>query len=153
MKKMSKHLFHFDEREMDTFRRICTAMYILTIYALIGIVSYRQFVLGQPHQQWDDIAMLMTINVIVLLGSVLYLTGAVNPKKIRLAYILAGYIGFVLVGFAFTIFKYTVLLGHELTLTEVWSSLLTVIKISGILLLLLGILAYIGSRRMEKLIE
>ena len=150
---MSKHLFHFDEREMDTFRRICTAMYILTIYALIGIVSYRQFVLGQPHQQWDDIAMLMTINVIVLLGSVLYLTGAVNPKKIRLAYILAGYIGFVLVGFAFTIFKYTVLLGHELTLTEVWSSLLTVIKISGILLLLLGILAYIGSRRMEKLIE
>ena len=150
---MSKHLFHFDEREMDTFRRICTAMYILTIYALIGIVSYRQFVLGQPHQQWDDIAMLMTINVIVLLGSVLYLTGAVNPKKIRLAYILAGYIGFVLVGFAFTIFKYTVLLGQELTLTEVWSSLLTVIKISGILLLLLGILAYIGSRRMEKLIE
>lgn len=150
---MSKHLFHFDEREMDTFRRICTAMYILTIYALIGIVSYRQFVLGQPHQQWDDIAMLMTINVIVLLGSVLYLTGTVNPKKIRLAYILAGYIGFVLVGFAFTIFKYTVLLGQELTLTEVWSSLLTVIKISGILLLLLGILAYIGSRRMEKLIE
>jgi hypothetical protein len=153
MKKMSKRPFHFDEREMDTFRRICTAMYILTIIALIGIVNYRQFVLGQPHQQWDDIAMLMTINVIVLLGSVLYLTGTVNPKKIRLIYILAGYIGFVLVGFAFTIFKYTVLLGQELTLTEVWSSLLTVIKISGILLLLLGILAYIGSRRMEKLIE
>lgn len=150
---MSKRRFHFDEREMDTFRRICTAMYILTIIALIGIVNYRQFVLSQPHQQWDDIAMLMTINVIVLLGSVLYLTGTVNPKKLRLAHILAGYIGFVLVGFAFTIFKYTVLLGQELTLTEVWDSLLTVIKISGILLLLLGILAYIGSRRMEKLIE
>ncbi|HEX6303314.1 MAG TPA: hypothetical protein VFZ76_03930 [Anaerolineales bacterium] len=39
--------------------------------------------LGQPHQQWGDIAMLMTANVIVLLGSMLYLIGRINPKKIK----------------------------------------------------------------------
>ncbi len=150
---MGKTRFNFDEREMNTFRKICTTMYITTIMALIGIINYRQFVLGQPNQQWNDIAMLMTINVLVLLGSGLYLTGTVNPKKIKIGYILAGYIGFVLLGFAFTVFKYTILLRQDLNLTQVWDYLLTVIKISGILVLVLGILAYLGSRRIEKQIE
>lgn len=150
---MSKPPLNFDERELNTFRNICTAMYILTIVGLIGIVNYRQFVLGQPHQQWDDIAMLMTMNVIVFLGSVLYLTGTVNPKKIKTGYLIAGYAGFVLLGLAFTIFKYSVLLGQEVGLTQVREYLLTVIIISGILLLVLGMLAYLGNRRIEKQIE
>lgn len=150
---MSKPPLNFDERELNTFRNICTAMYILTIVGLIGIVNYRQFVLGQPHQQWDDIAMLMTMNVIVFLGSVLYLTGTVNPKKIKTGYLIAGYAGFVLLGLAFTIFKYSILLGQEVGLTQVREYLLTVIIISGILLLVLGMLAYLGNRRIEKQIE
>ncbi len=150
---MGKTRFNFDEREMNTFLRICTTMYIITIIALIGIVNYRQFVLGQPHQQWDDIAMLMTINVIVLLGSVLYLTGVVNPKQIKPVYMIAGYIGFVLLGFTFTIFKYTVLLGQDVGLTQAWEYLRTVIIISGVLVLAWGVLAYLGSRRIEKQIE
>jgi hypothetical protein len=153
MVKMSKPPFNFDEREMNTFRTICTTMYFLTIVALIGIVNYRQFVLGQPHQQWDDIAMLMAMNVIVLLGSVLYLTGGVNPKKIKTGYLVVGYAGFVLLGLAFTIFKYSVLLGQEVGLMQVWEYLRTVAIISGILLLVWGTLAYLGSRRIERQIE
>lgn len=150
---MSKAPFNFDEREVTTFYRICTVMYILTIVAMIGIINYRQYVLGQPHQQWDDIAMLMTINVIVLLGAVLYLTGAFNPIKVKPFYLVAGYLVFVLLGLAFTVFRYTVLLGQEFTLVEVQDALLTVAAISGILFLAWGLLAYLGNRRIEKQIE
>lgn len=150
---MNKTPFEFDERELNTVRGICTTMYILTIVALIVIVNYRQFVLGQPHQQWDDIAMLMTMNVIVLLGSVLYLTGTANPTKIKTRYLVAGYVGFVFFGLAFTIFKYTVLLGQEVGLTQVWEYLRIVAIISAILVLGWGVLAYLGSRRMEKQLE
>jgi heme/copper-type cytochrome/quinol oxidase subunit 3 len=153
MKKMHKLPFNLDEREMNDFRNICTIMYIITLFALMSIQLYRQFVLNQPQQEWNDIAMLMTINVIVLLGAVLYLTGAVNPKKIRRSYLIAGYVGFVLLGFAFTVFKYTVILGQQIGLVQIWDYLLTVILISGVLAFALGILAYLGSRRIDKQIE
>lgn len=150
---MSKKHFIFDEREMNTFRKIGTTMYLITIYALIGIVSYRQFVLHQPHQQWDDIAILLSLNVIVLLGAVLYLTGGINPAKIKFRYIIAGYVGFVLIGFGFTLFKYAVLQGLDVTLAFAFDKLKTVIVISGMLVLGWGLLAYLGSRKLEKQIE
>jgi hypothetical protein len=143
----------FDEREMAVFRRVCTVLYFITLYTLIGIQLYRQFVLGQPQEEWNDIAVLISFNVIVLLGSGLYLIGAINPRKIKLPYIIAGYLGFVLLGLAFTIFKYTVLLDQILTLVQIREYFLIVLKISGLLVLLWGILAYLGSRRLEKQIE
>lgn len=150
---MSKRFFIFDEREMTTFLKICATMYIITLFSLMIMQLYRQFVLEQPQREWNDIAMVMTVNVLVMLGSVLYLTGSVNPKKIKLRYILAGYGGFVLIGFLFTIFKYTVLLGEDLTLEQVVDYFWTVLVISGILVLVWGLLAYLGSRRIEKQIE
>jgi hypothetical protein len=150
---VSKKPFNFDEREMNIFRKICTTLYFLTLYSLMGIQLYRQFVLHQPHQEWDDIAILITFNVVVLLGSVLYLSGGIEPKRIKLRYIIAGYVGFVLLGFAFTIFKYTILLRQELSLAQVLEYLFTVIKISGLLVLAWGLLAYLGNRRVEKQIE
>jgi hypothetical protein len=128
-------------------------MYLLTIFSLIVIQLYRQFVLHQPQEAWNDIAMLLTVNILVLLGLTLYLTGVINPRKIKLRYLLAGYALFVLVGFLFTIFKYTVLLGQDLNLAQVWSSLSTVVIISGILVLALGLLAYLGNRRIDKQIS
>ena len=150
---MRKTFFSFDERVMDTFYKICAVMYGVTLFALMGIQLYRQFGLQQTQQEWEDIAILLTINVIVLLGSVLYLTGAVDPKRIKPAYVIAGYIGFVLLGLAFTIVKYSVFLGQELSLAQVWDYLLIVIKVSGMLALVWGVLAYLGSRRIEKQIE
>ena len=150
---MSNTLFNVDEREADTFRRICTVMYIFTIYSLIGILTYRQFILHQPHQAWDDIAILVTINILVFLGSVLFLTGAVNLKKIKIGYIFGGYIGFVIIGLAFTIFKYSVLLGQEISIVQIWDYFRTIVIISSVLMLILGILAYLGSRRIDKQIE
>ncbi len=142
-----------DERVMNLFRNICTALYIITLFSLIGIRSYRQYVLHQPLEEWNDIAIIITFNALVLLGSVLYLSGVIDPKRIKLGYILVGYVGFVLIGFLFTIFKYNVLLGQDLHLAEILDSLLTVTIISGILVLAWGFLAYLGSRRIEKQIE
>jgi hypothetical protein len=88
-----------------------------------------------------------------LLGLTLYLTGGINPRKIRLRYLLAGYALFVLVGFLFTIFKYAVLLDQDINLAQVWGYLSTVVIISGILVLALGLLAYIGNRRIDKQIS
>lgn len=150
---MSKTFFNFDERMMDTFYKICAVMYGVTLFALMSVQLYRQFVLQQAQQEWEDIAILLTINVIVLFGSVLYLTGVVNPKRIKPSYVIAGYIGFVLLGLAFTIIKYTVFLGQALSLVQIWDYLLIVIKVSGVLALVWGVLALLGSRRIEKQIE
>ena len=146
---MKKNFSIIDERELDTFRKVCTTMYLITIFALMGILSYRQFVLDQPHQQWDDIAMLMTINVIVTLGSFLYLTGSVNPAKIKIRYLFAGYVGFVLLGFAFTYFKYAFLEGLQVDLAFAFENLKIILAITGLLVLVWGLLAYFGNRRLE----
>jgi len=150
---MYKRHFKLDERETNTFRSVCTLMYLLTIFSLIILQLYRQFVLNQPQEAWNDIAMLLTVNILVLLGLTFYLTGVLNPLRIKLRYILVGYALFVLVGFLFTIFKYAVLLGQDINLAQVWSSLSTVVIISGILVLALGLLAYLGNRRIDKQIS
>lgn len=150
---MYKRPFSFDERETNTFRNVCTLMYLLTIFSLIIIQLYRQFVLNQPQEAWNDIAMLLTVNILGLLGLTLYLIGSINLRQIKLRYFLVGYALFVLTGFIFTIFKYAVLLGQDINLAQVWSSLSTVVIISGILVLGLGLLAYLGNRRIDKRIS
>lgn len=128
-------------------------MYILTIYSLIGVQLYRQFVLHQPTEEWEDIAVIITFNVIVWLGSLLYLSGIVNPTNIKLRYLLAGYLGFILMGFVFTVYKYNILESQPLSMEQVLDYLLIIVKVSGILAIGLGALAYLGSRRLEKEIE
>ena len=91
--------------------------------------------------------------VIVWLGAVLYLTGLVNPKKVKLRYLIAGFIGFVLIGFAFTVFKYSVLLQQKLVMRHVLDYLLIVIKVCAFLVISWGLIAYLGNLRMEKRIE
>ena len=150
---MQKRPFNFDERESNTFRSLCTVMYLLTIFSLIIIQLKRQFVLHQPQEDWNDIAILLTANILVLLGLTLYLTGGINPRKIKLGYLLVGYALFVLVGFLFTIFKYTVLLDQDLNLVQIWDSLSIVVIISGIIVISLGFLAYLGNRRIDKQIK
>jgi hypothetical protein len=150
---MTKKSFKLDERDLNNFRKICTALYLITIYSLIGILSYRQFVLNQPNEEWNDIAILLTINILATLGAYLYFTGGVDIRKFKLRHMLIGFAGFVVVGLAFTIIKYTVILGQSISWVDMWGYLWIVVKISGLLALGLGLLAYLGSRRIEKRIE
>ena len=80
---MNKKSFNLDERERNVFHNLISVLYFITLVVLIGIQLYRQFVLGQSQDQWNDIAMLITFNVLFLLGGGLYLSGTLNLKNIR----------------------------------------------------------------------
>ena len=148
-----KKPFKLDERDLNIFRKICTTLYLLTIFALIGIVSFRQFVLHQPNEEWNDIAMLLTINILATLGAYFYNAGVVDFGKIKPIHVLIGFAGFVVFGLTFTIIKYAVILEQDIGWGDVWSYLSIVVRISGLIALALGLLAYLGSRRIEKRLE
>ncbi len=150
---MNRKAFNLDERTIKTILKICAILYVITIYSLIGVMSYRQYVLHQAVREFQDMAIIVTFNVLAMIGSALYFVGGFAIKKTKLRWIIAGYVGFVLIGFAFTIFKYTVLLDQELSLTQVTNYLFTVLKITGILVIVWCLLAYLGNRRIEKQIE
>jgi hypothetical protein len=150
---MSKRLFKLDERGNRTVSQISTILYVITLYSLTGFQLYRQFVLKQPSEEWNDIAILISFNVIVWLGSLLYLSGVVDPKVIRLRTLIAGFTGFVILGSAFTIFKYSVLLDQALSMRQILDCIFMVVKISALLAVCLGLLAYFGTRRIEKQIR
>jgi hypothetical protein len=150
---MKRNIFKLDERDLNIFRRICTTLYLITIYALIGIQAYRQFIRHQPMEEWNDIAMLLTVNILATLGAYLYATGVVDIQKFKLHHTLIGFSAFVAFGFTFTIIKDTVFLGQAYSWAQVLHSLWIVLKVSALLALGLGLLAYLGSQRIEKQIE
>ena len=150
---MSKRYFNLDERERRLVQQISTVLYILTLYTLVGFQLYRQFVLHQPMEAWNDIAILITVNVIVWIGAVLYLSGTVNPKVVSLRHLLLGFVAFVIFGLAFTLFKYTVLLGQTMGIRQIWDALITVLKVSALLTAFWGFLAFIGNKLVEKRIR
>ena len=145
--------FNLDEREQNVYRSLITRLYFITLTALIVMQLYRQFALDQPMEQWNDIALLITFNVLFLLGGGLYLSGALNLRKIKARYIMIGYAAFVLIGLLFTIFKYALLLGQDVGLEQIWNYFLIVAPITAVLLIFWGLLGYLGHRRVEKQIE
>jgi hypothetical protein len=150
---MRNRPFKMDERDLDVFRKVCTALYLITVYSLSGVLFYRQFVLHQSISEWNDIAMIVTINIFACLGALLYISGGVRLKNIKLGHIIAGFTGFVVLGIAFTLFKYGILLGQDLNWGEIWGMFYLVVRISALIALGLGVLAYLGNRRIEKQIE
>ncbi|KPL80035.1 hypothetical protein ADN00_01835 [Ornatilinea apprima] len=147
---MRKSPFNLDERERDVYKNLIVILYFITLIVLIILQLYRQFVLRQPSEQWDDIALLITFNVLLLIGGGIFLSGHVNLKRIKMRYLVMGYAAFVLVGLLFTIFKYTVLLGQAITLQHIWNYLIIILPITAILVLGWGLLGYLGHQRMEN---
>ena len=150
---MKKGPLNLDERHIGIVRQVCTTLYFITLYSLIAVQLYRQFVLQQEIKEHQDIAIIIAFNVLALLGSVLYLSGSFSPRKLKWRWIISGYLVFVVIGLGFTIFKYTVLLGQDLSWARVADYLLVVLEVSGLLALGLGLLAYLGYRRIDKQIE
>lgn len=147
---MRKSPFNLDERERDVYKNLIVILYFITLIVLIVLQLYRQYVLRQPSEQWDDIALLITFNVLLLIGGGIFLSGHVNLKKIKVQYLVMGYAAFVLVGLLFTIFKYSVLLGQEITLQHIWNYLIIILPITAILVLGWGLLGYLGHQRIEN---
>jgi hypothetical protein len=89
--------------------------------------------------------MLIPFNILATLGSYLFLTGSVDISRFKQQHVLVGFIGFVVLSLGFTVVKYAVVLGQELSRGGVWDSLWIVVKISGFLALGLGLLTWEAS--------
>ena len=138
-----------DERNVDSIRKVCTVMYGITMVLLALAVIYRQFALGQATHDFEDIAVILTANVIVGLAAILYFGGVALPRFSPKA-LAASYGAFVLLGFGFTVFKYAVLLDQPMDAGALWANFLTVATICALLTGLYILAAYLGHRRIEK---
>ena len=60
--KNRKPFLNMDERNKKIALKVIAVMYFLTIITIQGIVLYRQFALGQKSSEFEDIAIIMSIN-------------------------------------------------------------------------------------------
>ena len=140
---------NIDERNLSTIRKVCATMYFINIMILTVILLRRQFMLHQNVKEFTDIANLLVFNVIVAISAILYLGGIPFPR-IRLRTLLIIYLAWVIVGFLFTWFKYNVLLDQPLSIHAALEKLLIIVVICGLFMLVYGLFAYFGYRKIEK---
>lgn len=139
-----------DERNVNVIRKICTRLYIMTMALLVLDIFYRVFVLGQKTaEKFEDLAIILTANVVILIPSLLYYGGfSVPVKKIKPLQIVLFYIGFVLAGTIFTAVKYGV--GDVPFLL---SRVGIIAAICSIFVAVWLVFAYFGNRKIEKELE
>ncbi len=136
--------FGMDERTVSIVQKACTVLYFLTVAALGIALVVRQFVLGLPVSGYDDMAMIFTANVLLFVGAVLYSGGIIVPR-IRAVGLAAIYVAAVMIGTAFTAFKY-----GTTTVGGLLDHLRIVASIIGIMVAAYALLAYAGNRRTER---
>ncbi|MBT5875996.1 MAG: hypothetical protein HOH43_21395 [Candidatus Latescibacteria bacterium] len=141
--------FHLDERSRGIIHGVCTIMYLITLVMIMVAMFYRQFVLLQPTGVFEDLAVILTINAAVLLSAVLYF-GGLSFEKIKPVRLITLYVGFVALGFAFTLVKYFVLLDQPLSSAAMLSKLGIIAAILAILTGLNVLFAYLGKRKTER---
>jgi len=152
MKKKDNFLRKMDERNKTVAMRVMTVMYLLTILALQGVVIYRQLALGQDIHDFEDIAIIMTVNTIFLVSALLYF-GAVPIRKLKISSLLAVYGLLIVVGSLFTYLKYNVFSDANLTFGQLFDKLIIIFVITGLLLLFFILFYLLGKRKMEKSLE
>jgi hypothetical protein len=150
--KSRKPLLNMDERNKSIAYRVIAIMYFLTIIAMQGIVIYRQFALGQDMAEYEDIAIIMTINSLFLISALLYF-GALPIRKLKIKNIIMIFIGFAILGSIFTYAKYNLLQSPALSMALIFDKIKIVIFIVGLILGFWVLLAYLGKRRTEKELE
>lgn len=129
--------------------KVMSKMYLLTILAIWGIVMYRQFVLGQDISDFEDLAILMTINSIFLISALLYF-GAIPLRKLRIKSILLIYLLFIILGFLFTYTKYNILQSPGLSMEQLFAKLMIIFTITGLLILFYILFSVLGKRKIDR---
>jgi hypothetical protein len=154
MKKMKteKKFLNMDERNKLIAYKVISKMYFLTILALQGVIMYRQFALGQSYHDFEDMAVILTVNSLFLITALLYF-GAIPLRKIRIKFILAGYAVIIVAGSIFTYIKYNVFGEENLTVPQMMDKFIIIIIISGLIVLFWVIFSILGKRRQESDLE
>jgi len=138
-----------DERNRQIAYKVISIMYFLTLFAMQGIVIYRQFALGQDLGDFEDIAIIMTVNSLFLISALLYF-GAIPIRKLKAKSIIFIYLVFVILGSLFTYFKYNVFQGAGLTHEQLFNKLIIIFTIIGLLMGFWILLSFMGKRRIDK---
>ena len=141
-KKMNP--FGIDERNKEIFMKICTFLYIATIYMMVGIILYRQIFLRQDSSQFNDIAMIMSVNVVLAIAAVLYF-GGLSFKRVKVSVALGFFLLMVVLGTIVSGIKY----GFS-DLMLLFDKFLINAAIAAILISLWYGLAWLGKRREDK---
>ena len=151
MKKKSL-FFKMDERNKQIALKVIAVMYFLTIIAMQLIVIYRQLALGQSINDFEDMAIIMTVNSLFLISALLYF-GAVPIQKIKIKNILMAYAIIIVLGSAFTYVKYNIFQSPGLSFPQLFDKLIIIFSISGLIVLFFVIFSLLGKRRLEKELE
>ena len=150
--KNKSPFFKMDERNKQIALKVIAVMYFLTIIAMQLIVIYRQLALGQSINDFEDMAIIMTVNSLFLISALLYF-GAVPIQKIKIKYILMAYAVIIVLGSAFTYAKYNIFQSPGLSLPQLFDKLIIIFSISGLIVLFFVIFSLLGKRRLEKELE
>ncbi|MFH1214681.1 MAG: hypothetical protein V1681_11370 [Candidatus Neomarinimicrobiota bacterium] len=144
---MSKKIFKLDERQQAIIRRIIAALYLFTIIYLAVAILYREHFLGQTSREFDDIAILLVINVFVLIGAVLNF-GGITFNKFKPLVILGVYLTWVVLGTLSTIF-----IRHLTNWSIILNKIGIITAICGSFTIIYVLIAYFSKRRIDKRIE
>ena len=144
-----KPFLNMDERSKQIAYKVIAVMYFLTIIAMQGIVIYRQFGLGQSIYDFEDIAIIMTINSLFLISALLYF-GAIPIQKLKIKSILLVYAAIIVLGSLFTYAKYNIFQSPGLSLEQLFDKLIIIFSVSGIIVIFFVIFSILGKRRLDK---
>jgi hypothetical protein len=147
--KEKKPFLNMDERNKQIAYKIISVMYFLTIIAMQIVVLYRQFALGQSIDQFEDIAIIMTVNSLFLICALLYF-GAIPVQKIKIKTILSGYTLIIVLGSIFTYVKYNIVMDYNLSTAQLLDKLLIIFAVSGLIVIFFVIFSLLGKNKLEK---
>jgi hypothetical protein len=150
--KDKKPFLNMDERNRHIAYKVVAVMYFLTIIAFYGIILYRQFVLAQEISEFEDIAIIMTINSLFLISALLYF-GAIQIRRLKIKIILLIYVVFVVLGSIFTYAKYNIFQSPGLSFQQLFDKLIIIITIIGLIMGFWVLLSILAKKRLDKEIE
>jgi len=144
-----KPIFNMDERNKQIASNVIIVMYLLTIIAIYGIIFYRQFGLGQEINEFEDFAIVGTINSVFLISALLYF-GAIPIQKLKIKTILLIYSAFVILGSLFTYAKYNLFQSPGLTVGQLFDKLFIIVSITGLMMGFWILLTVLGKKKIDK---
>jgi len=141
-----------DERNRQVANKVISIMYFLTIIAMVGIIFYRQFVIGQAIREFEDIAVILTVNSLFLLSALLYF-GAIPIRQLKLKSIVLIYFLMIILGSLFTYTKYNIFESPGLSYEQLFEKLIIIILIISLIFLFYIIFSILGNRKLDKELE
>ena len=140
---MNNKLFISDERTQIVTGKIAVIFLGLTQTALLGIILYRRYFLGQSEGYYADIRTVLLVSVFGYIAARLYY-GAVLPV-LSFKTIVYIYLGFV------TFLTVVLSIWYGLPSLDNWqNTILPVLLGPAILISLYWLIAYLGKKRMDK---